>query len=584
MSESSVKPLVVKWMPYFGIGLFLVLYLLPLGNRPLFTPDETRYGEIAREMVATGDWTVPRLNGLRYFEKPIMGHWLNALSLKVFGETAFGVRFPAALLTGLTGLIVFLFTRRRARAEVAGLAAVIYLSFIQVFALGNIALLDSILNFFLTASLAFFFLYTEAVGRAAQRRYLFLFGLFCGGAFLTKRFLALAIPVLVAVPYMVLQRRIKDLFLQLPWIPILTALLVIAPWAIMVHRAEPDFWHYFFWVEHVQRFSGAAKGQHPQPFWFYLPGLLLGALPWTFVLPVLFFKNKGDNSEAEKKETVFLWLWLLLPIFFFSISSGKLLTYILPCFAPLAILLGKALSDNSIRMSKWWGGAVVLLGMIFVSALIALFLLPLLPATEEISLYGPDGQGKIYLLYATLLSPLVLLLGAWRAANENKPYWYVLAFSVLLFMVSFLLPADTLRSKAPGEFLRTYQDRVDERSILVSGDLLRDVCWFYKRNDSYVFVGAGELRYGIAYDDAKDRLIINHHGAELPTMNEFNVFVRDWSSKGRTVVLILRNNIYNTYKELEAIPDPDRIERYGRWVFAEFFPEVPSVSTKKSEE
>jgi 4-amino-4-deoxy-L-arabinose transferase len=573
MIGSLEKTSVMRWMPYFGIGLFIVLYLLPLGSRPLFMPDETRYGEIAREMLAADDWIVPRLNGLRYFEKPIMGHWLNAASLAVFGETEFGVRFPTALLTGLTGCIVFCFARRRASAATAGLAAVIYLTFAQVYALGTIALLDAILTFFLTAALTLFFLYTDAKTRAAQRCYLFLFGLFCGGAFLTKGFLALAIPVLVAVPYMVLQKRIKDLFVQLPWIPIASALLVIAPWAVLIHRAEPDFWHYFFWVEHIQRFTGASQGQHPQPFWFYLPGLLLGALPWTFLFPVLFFQSRGSSTLSGRREGQFLWLWFLLPIFFFSLSSGKLYTYILPCFAPLAILLGKRLSPDLFKMSKWWSFAVFLLATIFVVAIAALLLSPLLPATKELSIYGSNEQSKLYLLYGTLLFTVLVLTGAWKATNGKQPYLYVLAFSIPLLMVNFLLPADLLRSKAPGEFLVKYQDRVDEKSILVShDDPMREVCWYFKRDNTYIFVAPGEVRYGVSYADAKERLIMDHNAEPPAKLDEFNAFVARWNREERTVILVVPEYIYRSYRKLQAIPEPDRTESNGEFVFAEFFP------------
>ncbi len=94
------------------IGIFLFLYILPLGVRPIIIPDESRYAEIPREMIASGDWIVPRLNGLRYFEKPVMGYWLNALSIKLFGENAFAVRFPSASATGLSAFLIFLLIRR----------------------------------------------------------------------------------------------------------------------------------------------------------------------------------------------------------------------------------------------------------------------------------------------------------------------------------------------------------------------------------------------------------------------------------------------------------------------------------------
>ena len=113
------------------IGIFLLLYILPLGARPLFYPDETRYAEIPREMIASGDWVVPRINGLRYFEKPVLGYWLNATAMNLFGQNAFSLRFPSAISVGISALMVFLLLQRFAGGYSAGIiAAVVVIVFI----------------------------------------------------------------------------------------------------------------------------------------------------------------------------------------------------------------------------------------------------------------------------------------------------------------------------------------------------------------------------------------------------------------------------------------------------------------------
>ncbi len=558
----------LRWMTPFAILLFIIIYLAPLGSRPLFMPDETRYGEIAREMIATNDWIVPRLNNIRYFEKPVMGHWLNAVSLSLFGETEFAVRFPTALLTGLTGVFVFIMAGRRSRSAGA-IAAVIYLTFMMVYALGNIALLDAILTFFLTAALSFFFLYSEAYTRPKRWLYLVCFGLCCGCAFLTKGFLAFAIPVIVAVPYMLLQKRVKDLFLQLPWIPILTAICVISPWALMVHRAEPDFWYYFFWVEHIQRFTGASAGQHPQPFWFYLPVILIGAFPWTFMLPVLL--KKSVSSMEDRRESQFLWLWLVLPVLFFSISSGKLITYVLPCFAPLAILLGQKIITEQDTAQKWvWRGIILQMFFFGIGGLI-LFLTGVYG--DSILPYEAEEQGKYYLFFMTLVVVGCILFAALKNKKGNNLIIAVIAWSCLLLSVNFLIPDNIIRSKAPGEFLLSMKNRVTEDSIIVSyDDPMREVCWYYNRDDVYFFATPGEVHYGISYEDAKNRLIMRHERNEPLDLSAFNRFVADWNTKGKKVILIAPDYVYEPYRKLNAIPVPDQIESNGRYVFAEFIP------------
>jgi hypothetical protein len=113
-----------SYAPFYAmIGLFFLLYILPLGVRPIMVPDESRYAEIPREMIASGDWTAPHLNGLRYFEKPVLGYWLNAGSIMLFGENAFAIRFPSAMSAGISAVILFLLVRRYAGGYSAGILA-----------------------------------------------------------------------------------------------------------------------------------------------------------------------------------------------------------------------------------------------------------------------------------------------------------------------------------------------------------------------------------------------------------------------------------------------------------------------------
>ena len=145
------------------IGLFLLLYILPLGVRPIVIPDESRYAKVAREMLVSGDWVVPHLNGVRYFEKPVLDYWLNALSVMLFGENAFAIRFPSAVAVGVSALILFLLVKRFAGGYSAGLlAAAVLLTCLEVFGVGTFSVLDSTFSMFATAAMvSFFFAYME---------------------------------------------------------------------------------------------------------------------------------------------------------------------------------------------------------------------------------------------------------------------------------------------------------------------------------------------------------------------------------------------------------------------------------------
>ena len=325
------------------IAIFLLLYLLPLGERPIFIPDEDRYAEIPREMIASCDWIVPHLNGLRYFEKPVLGYWLIAASIKMFGENAFAVRFPSAMAAGFSALMIFWLVRRFAGGNfIQIIAALVFLTCFEVYGVGTFNVLDSILAMFVTAAMTSF-LYAYSAEPATPKRlaFLVLFGIFCGLAFLTKGFLAFAVPVVVIVPFLIWEGRWKELFV-IPWLPIAAAVLVVMPWAVMIHIREPDFWHFFFWNEHIKRFL-SDSAQHHESFWYFFLTFPAAALPWTFLFPAVIsgLQKTGMQTSIIR----YAICWFLFPFLFFSISKGKLLTYILPCFPPFAMLISIGLNS-----------------------------------------------------------------------------------------------------------------------------------------------------------------------------------------------------------------------------------------------
>ena len=496
------------------LGFYLLCYILPLGVRDLFVPDETRYAEIPREMIVSGNWVVPHLNGVRYFEKPALGYWVHAGSILLFGESNFAVRLPSALAVGFSALLIYMLVYRIQRAEdekngwLAAFAALVFLTCFEVIGVSNFAVLDNLFSFFLTATIAAFYSASEAPpGSAKERGFLILAGISCGLAFLTKGFLALAVPVLTLGPYLVQQHRYRDLW-RMSRLPILAVVLVCLPWSTLIQLREPDFWRFFFWNEHIRRFM-ADNAQHQKPLWFFFmaaPGVFM---PWTFLIPAAISKIGGQRGgQSPEGQLIRLSIcWLVLPFLFFSVSSGKLLTYILPCFPPFAILMAFGLS-HVIEKGKnkvfQWG--VLCAGIFFGLILLALI---------YVQLFGYKGFHAYnhpwkWLLAANSLL-VIILFSFWSFKTQegrNKLLLFGIAPILFFFTCNFITPDLAIVKKAPGPLLKRHKQEIEHKPVIISDmTTLGAVCWYLQRSDVYVLGGAGELDYGLKYKDAAGKLL-----------------------------------------------------------------------------
>jgi len=545
-----------------AVGVFLVLYIAPLGVRPLVIPDEARYAEIPREMLASGDWIVPRFNGLRYFEKPPLGYWLNAGSIGLFGENAFAIRLPSAVAAGLTALLLFVWARRFTDdGAIPLLATAVFLLSFEVLAIGVFCVLDSVLSLFVTAAIVTSYLACEQRTPRTRMILLVLAGVACGLAFLTKGFLALAVPVMVIVPFALWQGRLK-ICLRTAWVPLITAFLVALPWALLVHRREPDFWHYFFWVEHVARFTSPRGGQHLEPLWFYVPILIAGAMPWTALVgPIVQGLRHMNWSHPMMRLAI---CWLVLPFLLFSASSGKLGTYILPCFPPLAFLIAVGLltclgEDDT---KGFVIGAWVLMlgaGSLLIALVVALFAVP--GICDTVALWK----------WAIAAAGLLLWVVLCRAATTQRRVHAKLALCCagpVLFMFSwhFISAAALPAKKAPGAFLLSHASGISGNSIVIAeNDLAGAVCWYYQRSDVILTGGTGEYEYGLSYGDSQRRMFDVEQVKDL-------IIER---TREEPVILVVGAECYARYEE--QLPRPCQEERREGLVWAEYAPPAGSV-------
>ncbi|CNJ83439.1 4-amino-4-deoxy-L-arabinose transferase [Yersinia mollaretii] len=484
---------------------FALVYLLPVNSRLFWQPDETRYAEISREMLQRGDWIVPHLLGIRYFEKPIAGYWFNNISQWIWGDTNFAVRFGSIFSTALSAILVYwLATLLWRNRSTSVLATLIYLSMLLVFSIGTYAVLDPMISLWLTASMVCFYLTLRAETSAQKVGAYLLLGLACGMGFMTKGFLALAIPVISVLPIVIQQKRVKELLIFGP-IAIVSAVILSLPWALAIAQREPDFWHYFFWVEHIQRFA-EKDAQHKAPIWYYLPILFLGVLPWVGLLPGALLK--GWRERVARPELFFLLSWVVMPLLFFSVAKGKLPTYILPCMAPLSLLMAAYATDcaSNLRMRALkingainiafgltCAAAVLIIGMGWVSGLIA---------------YGPDEHLKVVLATIAFAGWGGVGLATWC---NNARHWRWAAVCPLLFilLVGYLIPQQVIDSKQPQNFIQNnFSELNSSRYVLTdSVGVAAGLAWELKRSDIMMLSEKGELTYGLNYADSQNQFV-----------------------------------------------------------------------------
>lgn len=321
--------------------LSLALYFRGLGDHGLLEPDEGRYSEIPREMMESGDFVTPRLNYVKYFEKPVLSYWLTAGAFALFGENEFAGRFWPALLALGGALFTWMLARFLYGRETALLSSVILITSLIYFAIGQINITDMPLSFFLTMAMTGFYL-----GLEKDRRYYLLLYAGMALAILTKGLIGIVLPGGIIFWYMILTRkwRIPRSALYLPGIILFFALVL--PWFVEVCRRNDDFFYFFFVQEHFLRYATKMHGRY-EPFWFFIPILLAGLFPWTGLLPGALRSAKPASWRALKERPqpeLFLFLWFAVIFLFFSLSSSKLVPYIVPVFPPLAILMGRLLA------------------------------------------------------------------------------------------------------------------------------------------------------------------------------------------------------------------------------------------------
>ena len=349
----------------------LVAWFSGIAVRKLQHPDEGRYAEIAREMAASGDWVTPRLNGLKYFEKPPMQYWATAAAFNAFGVHEWPARLVPAL-AGLFAVAIVGMTAARLDGPTTGIyAALVLAATFWHFAMSQLVTLDSVLGAWLAAALcAFLLAQRDGLASAVRRNWMLAAYAAAAGATLTKGLVALVIPGATLVLYTLATRDTG------PWkrlhalAGLALYLLLTAPWFLLVSRDNPEFAQFFFIHEHFQRFL--TTGHRREGSWYYfVPLFVAGILPWLLVWMWTLTRSWRNAPVAANG---FSWprfclVWALFVFVFFSLSGSKLPSYILPMFPALALVLGLQLNELPARTLALLVLPLALLSLLLLAAL-----------------------------------------------------------------------------------------------------------------------------------------------------------------------------------------------------------------------
>lgn len=340
---------------------FLLTWFYMLGARTLVPTDEGRYAEMAREMVATGDWITLRLNGIKYFEKPPLQNWMNALTFSLFGLGDWQARLWTGLC-GLIGIFVSSYTAFKIYGRrIAVITALVLGSSFYWAAMGHINTLDMGLSGMMTLALCGLLLaQRDGASDKEQRNGMLLCWAGMALATMSKGLIGFVLPGAVLVLY-TLWTRDFGLWLRLHMGKgLLLFFAITTPWFILVWQANPEHPHFFFIHEHFQRFTSTVH-KRGGAWYYFFPLLIIGIVPWLGLLVQSLLKAlKKESSQFQAKKM--LLVWSVFIFFFFSISGSKLPSYILPIFPALAILIACAIEELSSLQIKLNAGLLILIG------------------------------------------------------------------------------------------------------------------------------------------------------------------------------------------------------------------------------
>ena len=495
---------------WWSLALVACAWFLTLDARHLLRADEGRYAEIAREMFSSGDWVTIRYNGLKYFEKPPFHLWMTVLAYHAFGIGEWQARLWVAISGALGLAMTALAARRWYGPRVALLAALVLLAAPSWNIGAHFNSLDMSVSGALACVLAAVLLAQHPQATPAARRgWMLLAWAAMGVAVLTKGLIGIVLPGLALIVYTLIARD-WPLWRRLQLVAgAALFLLVTAPWFVLVSWRNPEFAQFFFIHEHWQRYTSTVH-HRGEPWWYFIPQLLGGFLPWLGLTPrivgVLRQEGSGPAAGAAQgfRPLLFGAAWAGSIFVFFSLSDSKLPGYILPVFPALALLAAPAL-ERLVAQADAAAWRRQLAAMLALSALgfAASWLLGRWPGTDP-----DDAQLRSYGLW--LAAACALSAGGVLLAQRLNRHAALLP-SIGTYALAFfgattlgLLGHETLGRPASGaDLVPAIEAVLGPRMPIYSVRLLDHTLPFYLRRTTIMVEQPDELDFGTRQEPSK---------------------------------------------------------------------------------
>jgi 4-amino-4-deoxy-L-arabinose transferase-like glycosyltransferase len=435
-----MNSLSLKRFALASAALFVVLstiWLIDIGNRKLANPDEGRYSVLAMHMADSNDYVTPRLNGLKYFEKPPMQYWATAATFEVFGKSDWSARFYVALSALLSILIVGYTAGRLFTREVGIFTGLALVACPYFMALAEIVTLDMGLTLWTTLTVSAFMLSQSELVRLRERTFwLCVAALASAGAVLSKGLIGIVFPGAVLFLYCLLNGDWRRLLNIKWWLAVPLFFVAVTPWFYLVAERNSEFLHFFFVHEHFQRFT-TTQHRRVEAWWFFLPIMFVGVFAWALALIPSLLRGWMQHHHADKRSfrpLRFVVIWVVFVVFFFSISGSKLPAYVLPTFPFIAMLLGYYVATTPGRK------VALLISPIAPLGLGLAWFLSTQPAKRarnpfELALYNQYGDILIPAFVIFSIGVAIALAFFWRNSKVSRRWAMVILSMASVHMV-----------------------------------------------------------------------------------------------------------------------------------------------------